>query len=224
MNSSPVLDRKAYFAAAASWDHDRLAASRRSQRLAWSVAAGALVLATVACLAVAALAPLKSVEPFVVRVDRATGAVDVVSGLKGDVTPDEAVTKYFLSQYVRTREGWLPASAAEDFRQVAIMSTAEEQQRLGAWARATNPLSPQSLYGRDATVEVQVRSIAFINEAVANVRFRRTVRRMQAASTDDWIATVAFTYTRAPMRETDRLRNPLGFQVQTYRADPEVTP
>ena len=32
----------------------------------------------------------------------------------------------------------------------------------------------------------------------------------------------AFTYTRAPMSEPDRLRNPLGFQVTSYRADPEV--
>ena len=38
----------------------------------------------------------------------------------------------------------------------------------------------------------------------------------------DWIATIAFTYTRAPMSEPDRLRNPLGFQVTSYRADPEV--
>jgi len=34
---------------------------------------------------------------------------------------------------------------------------------------------------------------------------------------------VAFTYTRAPMLEADRLRNPLGFQVTSYRADPEVS-
>ena len=36
------------------------------------------------------------------------------------------------------------------------------------------------------------------------------------------IATVAFTFTKAPMAEGDRLRNPLGFQVTSYRSDAEV--
>lgn len=30
------------------------------------------------------------------------------------------------------------------------------------------------------------------------------------------------SYTNAPMAEGDRYRNPLGFQVENYRADPEV--
>ena len=34
---------------------------------------------------------------------------------------------------------------------------------------------------------------------------------------------MTFDYSRAPLSESDRLMNPLGFQVSTYRADPEVT-
>ena len=40
-------DLKAYFAEAASWDHDRLLAANRSKRLAWTVAAVAAGLAVV---------------------------------------------------------------------------------------------------------------------------------------------------------------------------------
>ena len=40
----------------------------------------------------------------------------------------------------------------------------------------------------------------------------------------DWVATVSFAYSKAPMLESDRLKNPLGFQVATYRADPEAAP
>ena len=69
---------------------------------------------------------------------------------------------------------------------------------------------------------VSIRAIGFINDGVANVRFHRTVRQAQQTVESDWIATIAFTYTRAPMSEPDRLRNPLGFQVTSYRADPEV--
>ena len=69
---------------------------------------------------------------------------------------------------------------------------------------------------------ISIRAIGFINDGVANLRFHRTVRQAQQTVESDWIATIAFTYTRAPMSEPDRLRNPLGFQVTSYRADPEV--
>lgn len=223
MTRVPAGDLKAYFAEAARWDEDRLATAERSRRLAWGVATGAGVLAAAAVTAVVALTPLKTVEPFVVRVDRATGAVDVMSGLSSEMTPDEAVSKYFLAQYVRAREGWLPASAAEDFQQVAILSTPLEQRRFADLFRETNPASPQVLLGRDAVADVEIRAISFINSQVASIRYRRIVRRAQATVTEDWIATAGFTYTRAPMREADRLRNPLGFQVVSYRADPEVS-
>lgn len=222
MSGVTTPDLKAYFAEARRWDQDRLAEAQRSRRLAWIIATAACLLALAAVGAVAALAPLKSVEPFVVRVDRATGAVEVMSGLTGELTPDEAVSKYFLARYVRAREGWLAASAAEDFGQVAILSAPIEQRRFAELYRATNPASPQTTLGREAIAEVEVRAISFINREVASVRFRRTVRRAQGAVAEDWVATIGFTYTKAPMREADRLRNPLGFQVTSYRADPEV--
>ena len=53
-------DLKAYFAEAASWDHDRLIAANHSKRLAWLVAAIAGGLAITGVAAVAMLAPLKN--------------------------------------------------------------------------------------------------------------------------------------------------------------------
>ena len=175
--------------------------------------------------AVALLTPLKSTEPFVIRVDQATGAVDVMRGLSaegGPVRYEEAVSKYFLGQYVRQREGYLDPAAEDAFRLVSILSAPGEQRRWADLFRGSNPASPQNLYGPDGEAIVAIRAIGFINAGVANVRFRRTVRQAQQTVESDWIATIAFTYTRAPMSEPDRLRNPLGFQVTSYRADPEV--
>ena len=217
-------DLKAYFAEAESWDRDRLKAAERSKRLAWTVAAGACALAVAGVGAVAAMAPLKSVEPFVVRVDRATGAVDVMSGLKGGdpLTYEEAVTKYWLGLYVRARETWLSPAAEANFRQVSIMSSVPEQNRWADFFRITNPTSPQVVWGDGGQAEVEVRAVSFVSPSVADVRFHRTVRAGAQDVGTDWIATVAFTYSKAPMHEADRLRNPLGFQVTSYRADPEV--
>ncbi|MBN9318351.1 MAG: virB8 family protein [Caulobacterales bacterium 68-7] len=228
-----VSDLKPYFDEAKSWDADRLRGAERSRRLAWVVAGFASLLATAAVCAVAALAPLKTVEPFVVRVDRTTGAVDVLSALKSaqPTTYDEAVTKHFLAQYVRARESWLAPAAEANFRQVSIMSTPGEQQRWADAWRAANPASPQAVYGSSGEAQIDIRAITFVSQAapergmpsgVAQIRFHKTVRQSQQAIESDWIATCAFVYTRAPMAEADRLRNPLGFQVTSYRADPEV--
>ena len=225
MTGVPADDLKGYFEEARRWDQDRVQAANRSKKLAWTVAAIASGLAVASIAAVAALAPLKTVEPFVVRVNQTTGAVDVMTGLKGsrDVTYDEAVSKFFLGQYVRAREGFLPPAAEENFKFVSIMSTPEEQQRWADFYRSTNAGSPQATLGPDGVATVAIRNIAFINDKVANVRFTKTVRKAQEVQSSDWIATLTFTYTTAPMLESDRLRNPLGFQIQNYRADPEIS-
>lgn len=224
MTGVPSPDLRAYFAEARSWDQDRLRAAVRSRRLAWTAAGLATLLALSAVAAVVVLIPLKTVEPYVVRVDRATGAVEVMTGLSGgkDLTYEEAVTKSFLATYVRARDSWLPGAAEANFRQVSIMSTPEEQQRWAAAFRPSNPASPQVALGRAAEAQAAVRAISFVSAKVANVRFHRTVRQGGQVTESDWIATLAFAYAKAPMAEADRLRNPLGFQVSSYRADPEV--
>ncbi len=221
---SQPRDLKGYFDEAKSWNADHVRAVERSRRLAWGVAAFAGLIATVAVGALAALAPLKTVEPFVVRVDRATGAVDVMTALRSEkpLNYDEAVTKHFVAQYVRAREGWLAPAAEANFRQVSIMSTPAEQQRWGDAFRPTNPQSPQVVYGAAGEAQVDIRAISFVAEGVASVRFHRTVRQGPQVAESDWIATVAYLYTKAPMAEADRLKNPLGFQVTSYRADPEA--
>jgi len=102
------------------------------------------------------------------------------------------------------------------------MSTPAEQQRWADHFRPTHPQSPQVIYGPAAEALISIRAVSFVSDGVASIRFHRTVRRGPQVEESDWIATIAFTYTKAPMREADRLRNPLGFQVTSYRADPEV--
>ena len=67
------------------WEYDTNEAARRQAKIAWAVAALCLLLALAAVVAVAALAPLKTVEPIFVRVDAATGAVDVLHRIDEEV-------------------------------------------------------------------------------------------------------------------------------------------
>jgi type IV secretion system protein VirB8 len=218
-------DLKDYFDNARRWEQDLLLTAQRSKRLAWFVATAACVLATAAVGAVAALAPLKTVEPFVIRVDNATGIVETVSALGSSPrTYDEAVTKYFLGRYVRAREGFSQAEAASNFQTVALLSSQSEQARFAAVYRGSNPESPQVLHGRFGVAEVRIKAISLLADNLASVRFLKESRKGEEVKVTHWIATLTFAYVNAPVSSTDRLINPLGFLVSEYRADPEVAP
>lgn len=218
-------DLKAYFAEAASWDHDRVIAANRSKRLAWAIAAIASGLAIAGVAAVAMLTPLKTVAPYVIMVDKATGASEITSSMTGDkqITYNEAVAKYFLADYVRNREGWIPQARQEFFEGVLAMSSRDEQARWTAFYSKDNPKSPQSVFTDLDTVFVAIKSVTFVSKNVAQVRFTKTLQRGTSATDTPAIATITYDTTDTPTTEQQRFKNPLGLEVQSYRADLEVT-
>jgi type IV secretion system protein VirB8 len=217
-------DLKAYFAEAESWDRDRFVAASRSRRVAWIVAGVTSALAIVSVGSVMALSPLKTVVPYVVTVDKSTGATEVAQGLRGDksITYDEAIRKYFLADYVRTREGWIPQAREEFYRKVLALSSREEQNRWTAFYKKDNPDSPQNQLTANDAVFVAIRSVAFISPNVAQVRFVKRLQRDQQVIETPAIATITFDVLSKPETEAGRYANPLGFQVKSYRADAEV--
>jgi type IV secretion system protein VirB8 len=223
-------DLKAYFAEAASWDHDRLIAANRSKRVAWTIAAIASGLAIAGIAAVAMLTPLKTVAPYVIMVDKATGASEITSSLIANggtsdkqITYNEAVAKYFLADYVRNREGWIPQARQEFFDGVLAMSSRDEQARWTAFYSKDNPKSPQSVFTDLDTVFIAVKSVTFVSTKVAQIRFTKTLQRGSVVTDTPAIATVTYDTTDTPTTEQQRFKNPLGLEVQTYRADLEVT-
>jgi type IV secretion system protein VirB8 len=219
-------DLKAYFERARLWEQDLLLQAHRSKRLAWTVAAVSSALSIVSVGAVAAMAPLKTVEPFVIRVDNATGIVDVVSALRdGPTAYGEAVTRYFLAKYVRAREGYSRSEAEANFKTVSLLSDGPEQNRFAAYYRGSNPESPQVAYGRTGVAEVRIKTISLLGPNLASVRFLRETRKGDETRASHWIATLTFEVRPdAKVSTSDRLVNPIGFLVSEYRADPEVVP
>ena len=79
----------------------------KSNKRAWTITFISIGLTILAFGTLFALMPLKSVEPFVVRVDKITGMVDVMSAVdERTMKYDEAMDKYFASEYVKRREGY----------------------------------------------------------------------------------------------------------------------
>jgi type IV secretion system protein VirB8 len=217
-------DLENYLHEARSWETDRAVRSERSRKLAWIVAGVATFVAAGTSSTSALLATREPDPPVVLRVSEATGSVDVIERLAGgDTTYDEVTNKYWTERYVGYREGYLRPIADEYYNTVGLMSAPTEQKRYGDWFTPKNPVSPLNLYGDAARVRVQVKSTSFIKRDVALVRFSKEVERPGSkAEATHWAATVVFKYSGAPMKESDRRVNPLGYQALEYRIDPDA--
>ncbi|EJF76227.1 virB8 family protein [Bartonella alsatica] len=212
-----------YVKEARSFDIDRMHGMRLQMKIAMilTVLFGLIIIAL--ALAVAALTPLKTVEPFVIRVDNSTGIVETVSALKESPNNyDEAITRYFASKYVRAREGFLASEAENNFRLISLLSSPGEQNRFAKWYAGNNPESPQNIY-QNMIVTVTIKSISFLSNDLIQVRYYKTIKEPNGKeSISHWVSILNFSYINAQISTDDRLINPLGFQVSEYRSDPEV--
>ena len=211
---------------ALDWYADRYEAVYVS-RNRWLVTAwSSLALALIQGIALVALVPLKTSVPFLIK-EESTGAVTTVRPLAGNpaVTYSESVRKYFLTRYLITRETYDAMDLAENFRAVDLMSDRAESGRFHQTIASSNPASPLVIYGKLGRRLVRIKSIAFLNDHTAQIRFTATDQRSSSLpSPSEWIATVAYSFGPAPSSEADRLMNPLGFLVTRYRTDQEVAP
>ena len=224
MNDS--AEAAAFLHAAKAWETDQVVRAQKSERRAWLFAGGGLATALVAVTAVAVLTPLKSVEPFVVRVDKNTGATDIVTRLTDQKESyNEAIDKYFLARYVSYRGSYSSAMAYPDYQAVTTMSSAQVANAYFEQIKPNNPHSPTAVYGKDGQVDISVNAIAFLGKGVAQVRFTRAERLPNAQDhVTRWIATITYRYLNPPTDEKARLVDPIGFQVSDYRLDPETVP
>jgi type IV secretion system protein VirB8 len=229
MKGDPALE--AYFEEAATWDADRAARARRGERTAWWVAGAGWAGLVLLAFALMLLMPLKRVEPFVIRVDRSTGIVDVVPVYAGSDKFPEAVTRYFLDHYVTVCERFDFATAESDYEECGAFNTPRLNQAWYAKWVKTNPDSPLNRYKDGTTVSAEVISISFFTRAsgvgdLAQVRFAKLVHSAgdSAVERSYWIATIRYAYTKPSSDPKTREWNPLGFRVVDFRADPEILP
>ncbi|WP_208441711.1 virB8 family protein [Bartonella raoultii] len=212
-----------YIKEARSFDIDRMHGMRIRMKISMALTVLFGLMTIALALAVAVLTPLKTVEPFVIRVDNSTGIVDTVSALKDSPNNyDEAITRYFAGQYVRARESFQASEAENNFRLVSLLSSPKEQNRFANWYAGNNPESPQNIY-QNMTVTVAIKSISFLNDELIQIRYYKTLTEIDGKETiSHWVAILNFSYINAKISTKDRLINPLGFQVSEYRSDPEV--
>jgi type IV secretion system protein VirB8 len=227
---SATKELAAYFDEAASWDADRAALAAKTQRIAWLVALAGWISAVTAGCALAFLSPLKTVTPYVIRVDNTTGIVDVVPTYAGTSQVSETVTRYLLRHYVDVCERFNWATAEADYQECGSFNSPRRNQQWAATWATSNPGSPLNLYKDGTAVVVRVVSISFFERAngvgdLAQVRYVKAKRSLDGAESalTHWIATLQYTYVLPSKDAQSRQWNPLGFRITEFRPEAEAS-
>ncbi len=208
-----------------SWGTSVTESLERSRRAAWIVAGVASLIALLLAITVIILVPLKTVVPYTLLVDRQTGYVEELAPLNEKVvSPDTALTRSFLAQYVVARESYNAANLQRDYRKVALWSMGGARQRYVATMNASNPASPIARLANGSTVRAEIKSVSSLSRDSSLVRFItfRMDRDGQEQAPEHWAAVIHYRFSGAEMSADDRLLNPLGFQVTRYRRDQEA--
>lgn len=212
----------------AEWYQDLYQSIKISRNRWFLIGVIALTLTGIEGLALVFLTPLKTVEPYVLQVDNKSGITTVLKPLRENqenvLTEEEAVTKSFIVKYVIARETYDPQDLNRNYDLVRLMSSGDEAGRFNESIANGNPKSPVERYKTNTARTVKLSSVSFLDQKkkTAQVRFMTTEVTRNETKEDYWVAILTFRYINAPMDETDRLNNPLGFQVISYRVDQEI--
>lgn len=219
-----MSERDEYFESARTWAGGQLKTAERQTRIAWRVAAGAGAIAVLLAVTLMLLVPLKSVQPYVLTVDRQTGSVEAATSLNsGRLTQNEAVIQAQLAGYVIARETFDSTDLAQQYRRVQVTSSPPVRSAYVAQMAASNPASPLKSLNRGDTVSIEIRSVSLIADGAAMIRYTAT-RAAEGAGigqSTNHVAAISFGFNGRPLRQADRYDNPLGFQVTRYRTDAE---
>ena len=222
---TPPVSETTVFTDALDWEAVRALDLERSARRAWRVAGAAVGLTVLSWLALVLLLPLKQTVPFVIRVDNATGVPDVVTTLADRrVAYDDVIDKYWLAQYVRARETYDWYTLQRDYNTVGLLSAPVVGAEYAKRFEGADALDKK--WGNAVRATVEIISVVPTVKGTAMVRFRKTTQRVADTGPGEvasWVATVAYEYRNpSKIKESLRLVNPFGFQVLSYRVDPEL--
>ena len=136
---------------------------KRSERRAWTVALGSLVLSLLMGGAIAYMLPLKEKVPYLVTVDLKR-STSTISPLRDDIAAtgiyaSEALNRSHVARFVQAREGYDYDTINEyDWEYVASMSNDAVKNLFVRQFDGTNS-SPEKMWGRDTAIRVKITSI-----------------------------------------------------------------
>lgn len=210
--------------------------ARKSERRAWFVAFGSMLMSLVLAGGYYYMLPLKERVPYVVMADPFSGTASVAA-LRDDpfyqsMVANETLARANVANYVTARESFdADLLKARDWAQVNVMSSGDQQKAFAAILADTNPSSPAKFVRANQAIRVQISSITSIYDAGrvvgATVRLQRNLFDRTSGALqpiDRRLITLSFNYLpNLQLDEALRWLNPLGFVVTQYRSDLDLS-
>lgn len=156
--------------------------------------------------------PLKTVEPYIITINEATGAPDARRARAQDYEPGEKEVQYFLARFASLMWEIDRFKSKENLIQAAGMTIDEGAAKLNDWINETN------IFGRlrendSLTRTVTISSVTALGKEAAIVRITTLERGLNTPEKrEKWLLTLHFRFV-PPETESDILKNPLGIYI-----------
>jgi len=213
-----------------NFEEEREVFLERSERRAWYVAGGAMLVALISVVGALMLAHKPRMLPYIFSVDQAAGNIEFIEAVNNSNTRNyqDLVDKHFAAKYVVARESYLWKLLQTNYDSVLTMSSDEVAQSYSAQFDGDDSLDKRM--GKMRELKVSVISVVIAEDKFgrkAVVRYQLEERRIDSGirmtEPQQFVSTFAFEY-KPSMRgkEKDLIENPLGFKVTAYRRDAEM--
>lgn len=159
----------------------------------------------------------KSLEPYVIEVEKKSGIATVVDQTTTQrFTGDQMMRRFFINKFVHAAIGYDYKTYEKDREIVRLLSTR------GINAEYLGRVNPRAL-GDFSKINVRINSIQFLDFNTAKIRFVQQVIIKDKEERKDLIADMKFHYSpNMNLSMEDRLINPLGFQVTQFLITDEL--
>jgi type IV secretion system protein VirB8 len=214
------------FSQGANWETTRVSELQSSRKLGWAVAGVLAVCLLAAVIALALLTPLRRTVPYLIKQDAQTGNIEVLQSFDNRVVgSQEVLNKYWARRYVTAREQYNWYLVGSDYDNVAAMTDPVIFKEYGDQFLGEKGLD--KVFGDFTERKIKILSIAPspTNALQMVVRFERTTisKGVVVEAPTTFVVNLTFRYNpNAYASEAELIRNPMGYQVFSYRRDVDV--
>lgn len=203
--------------------------NHRSKKTAWIIAGCSFVVMLISVLAISFLVPLKEKELAIVRVDNTTGRTELLTQVSQEkILQEEALGRYFVSQYIKLREGYNYPSLQNDYDLVQRYSSNAVKEAYLLFFDSDK--SPDKVYNNNS-FQVSVQMIQLVltpatePDILATVRFKKTILNLKTGeqSQEYWGGRMTYHFDLSKEGTSEeKEQNPLGFTVTSFVMSKEM--
>lgn len=190
------------------------------------------MISSLSAIALIVAMPLKTIETELVTVHDKTGNVSITRlSDANEMTYGEAVDKSNIANFIILRNGYDWQTIQNSFDTMKTESSKNIFEQYTRYIQAKN--SPVNVFEDGYKIDIKIDGEPIFlptkdgNDQLAQVLFTRKIRKSngdyESGFPDkSYTATITYNYKKSELSAKERLVNPLGFQVTSYREDKKL--